>query len=143
MFSKIFNLFLSFIMLISSLFGGGADKNKSDIISYNLSKTTVSVTLTENPSTGYQWSFNIINEKVAYLSADRYVNTAPEGVAGAAGTRILTFRGIKEGTTKIVLSYERPFEENPEPIRVITIMLTVNSDKTLEASVFSDTSNIQ
>lgn len=143
MFSKIFNLFLSFIMLISSLFGVGADKNKSDIISYNLSKTTVSVTLTENPSTGYQWSYNIINEKVAYLSVDRYVNTAPEGVVGAAGTRILTFRGIKEGTTKIVLSYERPFEENPEPIRVITIMLTVNSDKTLEASVFSDTGNIQ
>ncbi|MGN0444908.1 MAG: protease inhibitor I42 family protein [Acutalibacteraceae bacterium] len=143
MFSKIFSLFLSFIMLITSLFGGGADKDKSDIISYNLSKTTVSVTISENPSTGYQWSYNIINEKVAYLSADRYVNTAPEGVSGAAGTRILTFRGIEEGTTKIVLSYERPFEEESEPIRVITLILTVNSDKTLEASVFSDTGNIQ
>lgn len=136
MLTRIINVLMSIITLISSLFGAGAGKEEN-ILKYNFLRTTVTVSVKENPSTGYKWNYNIINETVAEVTADKYTNTAPADVVGAAGVREITFTGIRQGTTKVILSYEREWENSP--IRVITLMLTVNADKTIEAYVYSDT----
>lgn len=141
MLTRIINLFLSLFMFITSLFGGGGG-NKNEMIKYNLSKTEVTFSVSENPSTGYQWTYNIVNENVAKVINDKYINTAPDDVVGAAGTRSLTFRGVESGTTRIVLKYERPWENNTEPARIIILYLTVDENLTLSLEVFSDTSDL-
>lgn len=138
MFSRIINVFLSIIMFVASVFGINIIKGdgNNEMISYNYNKTEATVTVKENPSTGYRWEYNIVNNTVAKISGDRYINTAPPDVVGAAGERVLSFVGLKPGTTKIILSYKRSWEN--EPIRVITLNLTVKADKTLEMLVMSD-----
>ena len=138
MISKLFNLMMSILLFFSSLFGLGGNKDNSEIIKYNFVKTTVTVSLPENPSTGYRWTYNVVNENIAEAVSDSYVTTAPPDVVGQCGTRSVVFRGIKEGTTKIIFTYLREWEDSP--IRTVNIILTVKSNKTVEASVFSDIS---
>lgn len=138
MFSRIINILISVIMAISSILGIGSADKKDEMISYNLLKTSVTVSISENPSTGYKWKYNVINETVAKVTHDEYIHTAPDGLVGAPGVRKLTFKGLKPGSTKIIMTYEREWEG--EPVRTIEILLTVNSDLTLRADVFSDVS---
>lgn len=136
MFSKIISLFMSAFMFIASLLGLNIGKDAKDLVNYGLDNKTVSVSVSENASTGYKWTYKIDNEKVAKLSGDEYIYSAPEGMVGAPGTRTFTFKGVSEGKTNIVLSYERSWEAIPA--RIIIISLTVNSDRTLEAKLISD-----
>lgn len=138
MFTKIINLFMSLVMFISSLIGGAIGTNKNQMISYNLTKTEATVSIQENPSTGYKWKCEIMNETVAIVSNDKFVDNSPADVVGAPGTRMITFKGLKEGTTKIILSYDREWEDTT-PIRMITLMLTVDAENKLNVIVFSDT----
>lgn len=137
MFSKIFSFFMSALMFIASLLGFNVGKEAKDMITYNLTETAVSVSVSENASTGYKWQYKIADEKVAVLSGNEYVYTAPAGMVGAAGTRIYTFKGVSEGSTYITLKYVREWE--PVPARTIVIKLTVNANRTLSAALISDT----
>ncbi len=128
---------MSALMFIASLLGFNVGKEAKDMITYNLTETAVSVSVSENASTGYKWQYKIADEKVAVLSGNEYVYTAPAGMVGAAGTRIYTFKGVSEGSTYITLKYVREWE--PVPARTIVIKLTVNANRTLSASLISDT----
>lgn len=137
MFSKIISFFMSALMFIASLLGFNVSKDAKDMITYNPTETAVSVSVSENASTGYKWQYKIADEKIAVLSEDEYIYTAPAGMVGAAGTRIYTFKGVSEGSTYITLKYVREWE--PVPARTIVIKLTVNANKTLLAALISDT----
>ena len=139
MFSKIIGLFMSALMFIASLLGINVGKENKDMISYGLANKTVSVSVSENGSTGYKWNCKIKNEKVAKLAADKYEYSAPADLVGAAGTRTFTFKGVSEGETYIYLTYERSWEKLAG--RTIIINLKVSADKTLEAKLISDISS--
>lgn len=83
------------------------------------------VTLTSNPSTGYQWRISGIDETVARLVDERYI--APDSnLVGAAGKQVLTFEALKEGKTIIELEYVRPWDQE-NPASIYTIDLAVSS----------------
>lgn len=128
---------MSAVMFIASLLGLNIGKEDKNMIDYNFNKTAVSVSISENPSTGYRWTYKIADEKKVCLSGDKYSYNAPADIVGAAGVRTFTFKGVSQGKTNVVLTYGRDWEI--APARVIVISITVGEDLKLEALLVSDT----
>lgn len=76
---------------------------------------TFTVSLEENPTTGYQWSYTISDENVIEISKDEYVaDSRNENVAGAGGQRNITFMAKSKGSAVIDMVYERSWEKNED-----------------------------
>ncbi len=73
------------------------------------------IKLDENPTTGYQWSYAITDEKIVSMSKDEYVtDEADKNVEGAGGQRVITFKANAAGYTAINMVYERSWEKNED-----------------------------
>lgn len=94
---------------------------------------TVIITLAENPSTGYTWSYVIGNPEILAFSNDIY---APEDTAGkttgSGGTHTYTFLGIAPGTTTITMTEKRDWEGG-ETAQTQTFTVTVSTDGQIES----------
>jgi inhibitor of cysteine peptidase len=71
---------------------------------------TVSISLPENPSTGYRWLLERSNEEVLLPVGARYVHG--DGAPGRGGERIWTFAAAGEGKARLSLALRRPWEKN-------------------------------
>ena len=58
-------------------------------------------------------------------------------MVGAPGTREVSFKGLAAGTATVTFRYLRSWEGGP--VRTVVLQLTVAADKTLTASLVSDT----
>lgn len=94
---------------------------------------TVLITLKENPSTGYTWSYVIGNPEILAFSNDIY---APEDTAGkttgSGGTHTYTFLGIAPGTTTITMTEKRDWEGG-ETAQTQTFTVTVSTNGQIES----------
>lgn len=140
MFSKMISWIMSVVIFVCSLLGIHIGSGNSDeLISYNKSKTIVTVSLDENSSTGYGWQYAVSNDGILVLTDDTYHSDAPAGIVGAGGIRSFSFSGLKEGSTLITFTYLRPWEGTP--IRTVVIECYVGSDRTVDAKLVSDVSD--
>ena len=131
---------MSVVIFVCSLLGIHIGSGRSDdMITYNKTKTVVTVSLDENPSTGYGWQYAVSKDGVLVLTDDSYHSDAPAGIAGAGGIRSFSFSGLKEGSALITFTYLRPWEG--APIRTVVIECYVGSDRTVEAKLISDVSD--
>ena len=137
MWTKIVSWCMSIVLFICSLLGISLGKPSTDTIAYNKKNTVVTVSLEENPTTGYAWQYAIADEAVVQNCGDTYASDAPAGVVGAGGVRALSFLGLKEGTTTVTFTYLRAWETNP-PIRTVVVEITVAANRTVSAQVLSD-----
>ncbi|MDR1800582.1 MAG: protease inhibitor I42 family protein [Lachnospiraceae bacterium] len=85
---------------------------------------TFTISLDENPTTGYQWAYEISDEGVISPDADEYKDADKGNVVGGGGTRTLSFKGLKSGNATITLKYTRSWEENPTD-KILTYNITV------------------
>ena len=70
------------------------------------------VALDGNPTTGYSWHYTMEPEGiVSEAAAGFYQNYHERDLVGAGGTFIFDFKGEEEGTTEVVFSYERPWQQ--------------------------------
>ena len=68
----------------------------------------VMLRLDANPSTGYSWKIEDLNEKILPLTSKDYQqNEAPEGMVGVPGVETFSFKAIKKGETILTLVYSR------------------------------------
>ena len=139
MFKRIWSFIMSAVIFLCSLVGIRIGGGSTEMISYNGSKTLVTVSLEENPSTGYRWQYAVSPDDVLKLTADEYHSDAPAGVVGAPGIRSLSFVGLREGTAVLTLTYLRPWEG--VPIRTVVIEIKVTADRQLEAKLLSNRDN--
>ena len=139
MIRRIWSFIMSAVIFVCALLGIkiGGKGSDTEMITYNRSKTIVTVSLDENPSTGYGWTYTVSPEGIVQLTDDEYHSDAPAGVVGAGGIRSLSFSGINEGTVTLTLTYLRPWEG--KPIRTVVIDIHVASDRQVEATLVSDT----
>lgn len=90
------------------------------------SSKTMEIKLYGNGTTGYIWNYVIENNDVILLSEENFESeNKDEQVVGAGGNYIYTFKGQKEGTSKITFTYQRPWEE--EILYDITYEVEVDS----------------
>jgi inhibitor of cysteine peptidase len=68
------------------------------------------ISLKENPTTGYIWSYTIDNNKIVKITSDNY-STTNNGI-GSGGTHYWTVVGLKRGSATIVFNYKRAWESN-------------------------------
>lgn len=138
MFTKFMSKIMSILLFIASLLGLGSNKEVSkELISFNNDKTEVTVTLSENPSTGYSWRFEVKDFKKVVTINDDYISNSNNNLVGAAGSRVITFKGVSEGETEIEFNYKRGWED--DVVRTVIINVTVNQDLSLDAVIVSDT----
>lgn len=70
---------------------------------------TFTVSLDENPTTGFQWAIDSNSGDLVKLQASEYVPAAGSGVGGG-GQRILTFKGQRAGNGQLKLKLWREWQ---------------------------------
>lgn len=71
----------------------------------------VNISMEENPTTGYSWQCKIENPQTLELISDNYVeNEHPKAMVGVGGVHNWEFKGLKEGSSKVIFEYSRPWE---------------------------------
>ena len=108
-----------------------------DDVWYELSQEghVLTVRLPSNPTTGYDWSFEISNSDIIEFLTNEYVqDKAGEGMTGAGGTWVSSFANMGKayGDVTISFKYARSWEHG-EPQETRTIDLFV--DESGEISV--------
>lgn len=71
------------------------------------------IALTSNPTTGFSWQLNYDSTMLTLAGKDYVQDPSASGRVGAGGTEKFTFQGVEAGTTKVTLTYQRPWESAP------------------------------
>ena len=69
----------------------------------------ITVSLNENPTTGFRWAIDESDDDVVALSSSEYAVT-PRSRVGRGGRRVVTFEARKTGTAAIHLKLWRAWE---------------------------------
>ncbi|MBT4524234.1 MAG: protease inhibitor I42 family protein [Phycisphaerae bacterium] len=86
---------------------------------------TFEIVLPSNPTTGYSWTLLIENPKIISNESHAYTPDAG-GRVGVGGNTIWNLKARKEGETSLTFSYQRPWEENTQPTKVVSFTVSVN-----------------
>jgi len=85
------------------------------------------VSLPANPSTGFGWQLQQLDQNIAKQSGDPdYRSDANQRQAvGVGGASVWTFTAVAPGTTTLVLAYQRSWEQGSEPARRFSLTVHV------------------
>ena len=100
-----------------------AEVDANQTIVLNTGKT-FDIELPENPTTGYAWKMEVSNPSIVKEISHTYT-AHDSGRLGVAGEGLWTFRTLNVGSANITASYERPWDDNDEPTKVITFTLQI------------------
>lgn len=90
---------------------------------------TLTVTLEENPTTGYLWNTVMGTEGILELQSDAYTPTkTSDKVVGSGGNHSWVFKGVKNGETVLTFKYFRPWEKEDTATETRTYTVTVAED---------------
>lgn len=94
---------------------------------YSLRKgDIVKVILKANPSTGYNWKIDIIDDSIIKVVEEKYVaKKVQDNIVGSGGKKIYLFKVTNKGNTVIELIYSRPFEKDLQPKKKFSINLEI------------------
>ena len=101
------------------------EHNQNEIISINKGDIA-KVILKANPSTGYIWSIeNIDNLLVKILDESYVAKKVKKDIVGSGGNKIYLIKTMNKGKTTIEFKYSRPFEEELPSIKKILFTLEI------------------
>ena len=85
---------------------------------------TLEVTLEGNPTTGYTWEVESVDDKVLKLESEPDFEADSDAV-GAGGMMTLKFKAEGAGKTDLKLVYHRSWEEDEAPAETFEVSVTV------------------
>ena len=85
----------------------------------------ITVKLCSNPTTGFQWKYEIIGDTVLKEEDHDFEEPEGKGLVGAAGKEIWTFEAVEKGTTEVRMEYSRPWEGGEQAEWTYTFTVTV------------------
>ena len=85
---------------------------------------TFTVSLEENPTTGFQWAVDSTGDGLVQLQASEYIPSPGSGV-GQGGQKILTFKAQRTGTGQLKLKLWRKWEGDSSIAERFTLTLQV------------------
>ena len=89
--------------------------NVSEKVEIDVWSDFLTVSLCSNPTTGFKWELTEVTDKSVLIHDDnQFVSPETEGVAGAAGKEVWTFKVLKAGSCNITMEYRRPWEGSEE-----------------------------
>ena len=88
---------------------------------------TLTVTLCSNQTTGFMWSetAQISDQTVLQEVGQCVVSPEAEGLVGAAGKEVWTFKALKKGTSTVSVEYSRPWEGGEKGEWTFNLTVTV------------------
>jgi len=103
------------------------EKNNGDNVVLHVNDT-LEIKLESNPTTGYSWFLSgDVDSSIASVTGPGFIEAKKDGdVVGAGGHEVFTIKATGKGQTSIKLNYERPWEEEEEPIETFEVTITVN-----------------
>ena len=111
-------LLLSVLLVAFVLVGcGKKDKKKDNSNNNNNNKVEVGDTLdselVSNPSTGYEWSYEVTGDDAIVLSNRYEEDKDCNGADGCSGKEIYTVSSVAKGIVTIKFTYARPNSGDP------------------------------
>lgn len=85
----------------------------------------IRIELCSNITTGFRWTYEVINENVLKFEDYDYVEPEDDDVVGTAGTDIWTFEAIGEGATEVHMEYSQGWLGGIEAEWTYTMTVTV------------------
>ena len=95
----------------------------SSEIDVNLGEEFV-IVLDGNPTTGYQWMTENIDEAFIKFLSSKYEPSS--NTPGSGGRYVWTFRAVSQGKSNITMKYLRPWEKDIEPIKKQVFSININ-----------------
>lgn len=95
----------------------------------HMGKDILTVRLDCNPTTGYDWTFEISEPALLELLSQEYVtDESDEPICGSGGTWAASFRNFSDeaGNVELILRYARPWEKNALEERMLR--MTISED---------------
>lgn len=74
------------------------------------SSKNLTIILNGNPTTGYNWKYEI-EDNIVDITEEYVTNCEEPGVSGCGGNYTYTIKGLKKGETNIKFIYKRNWEE--------------------------------
>jgi inhibitor of cysteine peptidase len=85
----------------------------------------VVIRLQENPTTGYVWNIDQLDENVVNVEASDFSQSPGGGRVGAGGVRTIRLRPKAAGVTHVSLTNRRPWEGDAAPVRQFEVTLRI------------------
>ena len=85
------------------------------------------LTLSGNPTSGYQWEVSSYNAAYIQPAAEPGFQQSSD-LVGAGGYFQFRFQAVKPGRTTLKLVYRRPFEKQSKPLRTFTLKISVSRE---------------
>ncbi len=85
------------------------------------------LTLGSNPTTGFTWPDEpqIGDQTVLQQTAHEFIPPGEEGIVGAPGKDVWTFKALKKGTTEVSMEYSRPWEGGEKGVWTFSLTVVV------------------
>lgn len=88
-----------------------------------------------NPTTGYQWLYEVEDPSVLTVVDEGYAQDDVDGQAtGVGGTYRFSLKGLKDGHTTVTFVYKRSWETNDAPL--YTLVYKAEADDDGDAKVY-------
>ncbi len=101
----------------------------------------LTVRLSANVNTGYEWTFVSTDESAVELITSEYIaDEAAADQVGVGGTYVASFRGLKQtaDTVELTFSYGRAWEEKPIEMRTLTLSIDKDNRLSVERVALFD-----
>lgn len=87
----------------------------------------IRITLESNITTGYDWeNADKVDKSILKLENNDYVSDPhPEGMVGVGGNTVIVYRALKQGKTKVDLTYMQPWEPDADDIEKFNVTIEV------------------
>ena len=85
------------------------------------------VRLPSNPSTGYGWTYTVVGDDVLRLDSVSGVGSEPNGMVGAPGETVWSFRARDKGIAQLNFVYARSWEKNVTPAKTFRLTVVVQT----------------
>ena len=95
----------------------------------------LTVRLSANATTGYEWTFTSTDENAVELITSEYIaDEAAADQVGVGGTYVASFRGLKQtaDSVELTFSYGRAWEEKPIEMRTLTLRVDQDNKLSVE-----------
>jgi len=89
---------------------------------------TLLISIDGNPTTGYTWEVDSVDETILQLAGEPDYSTSSEskpGMTGVGGTYKFTFNAVSTGTATLKLKYWRTFEPENPPVETFEVEIVV------------------
>jgi inhibitor of cysteine peptidase len=97
------------------------DSNREVVLSQN---RLFRIVLPSNPTTGYAWNVVVDNPNVITVDSSKY-DADSSGRVGVGGETTWVLRTRNKGNATLNFSYQRAWEEDIPPTRVVKFLLNV------------------